>query len=201
MPGTTAKKRESTVKRKTRETEISVKLNLNGSGKAKIETEHAFFSHMLDSLTRHSMLDLTLKATGDKDVDAHHTVEDVGIVIGEALDKALADKKGISRFGSATVPMDDALASAAIDLSGRPFLVYKVEIPQKRQWEFDVNLAEEFFRSLCTAGKFNLHLKLDYGKDYHHCMEAVFKAFAVALRQAVAIDPRVKGVPSTKGTL
>jgi len=187
--------------RKTKETDIKVELNLDGSGKVSVSTGIGFFDHMLTAMARHALFDLTLSAKGDVHVDAHHTVEDVGIVLGAALAKALGDKKGIGRFGNAVVPMDEALARATVDLSDRPFLAYRVEIPERNRWEFDVNLIKEFFAALSQSGRFTLHIRLEYGENYHHCCEAVMKAAGRALRQACELDPRVKGVPSTKGKL
>jgi len=196
-----SKKRTARVNRETAETRIKASLNLDGSGRIKVKTPYGFIDHMITAMAKHALFDLSIEANGDVEVDAHHTVEDLGLVIGEALDKALANKKGINRFGQAAVVMDEALASCALDLSGRPFLVYDVKVPKKKQWEFDVNLAREFFQALANAARITLHLKLEYGDNYHHCLEAVFKSAGRALRQAVEIDPRVKGVPSSKGTL
>jgi len=195
------KKRRAEVKRKTKETKISAELDLDGTGKVKAKTPYGFMDHMITALSKHALFDLTITATGDVEVDAHHTVEDLGLVLGEALLTALGDKKGIARFGSARVPMDESLASAVVDISGRPCLVYDVNIPKRRQWEFDCNLLKEFFQALASTARITLHLKLDYGDNYHHACEAVFKAAGRALCQACAPDPRVKGVPSSKGTL
>jgi len=195
------KARKVTVKRKTRETNISLTLDLDGSGQARAATPLGFMNHMLQSLGQHALFDLSIQAKGDVEIDAHHTMEDLGLTLGEALAKALGDKKKIQRFGYAVLPMDEALAQAVVDLSGRPFLDYQVEIPEREQWEFDANLVKEFFRALVTAGKFTLHLRLLAGTNYHHSLEAIFKSFARALRQAVALDPRQKGVASSKGRL
>src|SRR4030042_755112 len=154
------KARQATVKRKTKETEISLTLDLDGSGQVRAATPLGFMNHMLQSLAKHALFDLSVKARGDVEIDAHHTMEDLGLVLGEALNKALGAKKGLSRFGDATVPMDEALAQAVVDLSGRPFLDYRVEIPEREQWEFDANLVPEFFRALVRAGKVTLHLRL-----------------------------------------
>jgi imidazoleglycerol-phosphate dehydratase len=195
------KARKAKIVRKTKETQITLELNLDGSGNCSIQTPLGFMNHMLQALAKHALLDLKVQARGDVEIDAHHTVEDLGLVLGEALSKALGDKKGISRFGEATVPMDEALALAAVDLSGRPFLEYQAEIPERQRWEFDVNLIAEFLRAFTTTAKITLHLRLLAGSNYHHCVEAIFKALARALRQAVALDPRQKGVPSSKGRL
>jgi imidazoleglycerol-phosphate dehydratase len=188
--------------RQTRETRVNVKLDLDGTGRADIHTGVGFFDHMLDLLSRHSLIDLTVRAEGDLDVDAHHTVEDVGIVIGQALDQALGDKLGISRYGWAIVPMDESLAQVAIDLSGRPAFVFKVKFPRGTIGDFPVELVEEFFKSVATNAKMNLHAAAPYGSNNHHIAEALFKAAARALRQAVSHDPRnPAAVPSTKGQL
>jgi imidazoleglycerol-phosphate dehydratase len=157
--------------------------------------------HMLTAMAKHALFDLEVVATGDIEVDAHHTMEDVGLALGEAFNQALGDKKGIRRFGAAFVPMDEALARGVADLSGRPYLVYDVKIPKSKQWEFDVNLVKEFFQAFANTARITLHLELVYGDNYHHCCEAVFKAAGRALRQAVERDPRVSGVPSSKGLL
>jgi len=195
------KARKAKIVRKTKETQITLELNLDGSGNGSVQTPLGFMNHMLQALAKHAMFDLSVQARGDVEIDAHHTVEDLGLVLGEALGKALGDKKGISRFGEATVPMDEALALAVVDLSGRPFLKYEAPIPEYERWEFDVNLVEEFLRAFTTTAKLTLHLRLLAGSNYHHCVEALFKALARALRQAVARDPRQKGVPSSKGHL
>ncbi len=195
------KKRLAKVSRETAETQISASLNLDGAGDVKAQTPSGFMDHMLTAMCKHALFDLDLKAAGDMEVDAHHTVEDLGLVIGEALDVALGDKKGIKRFASAMVPMDESLATCVVDLSGRPYLVYDVNIPKKKQWEFDCNLVKEFFQALANSARITMHLHLEYGDNYHHCTEAIFKAAGRALRQAVEMDPRVKGVPSSKGAL
>jgi imidazoleglycerol-phosphate dehydratase len=194
------KKRKAIVKRETKETRIRAELDLDG-GALAIKTPLGFMDHMLTAFAKHALFGLSLAAAGDVEVDAHHTVEDIGLALGEALDKALGDKKGIARFGDVRVPMDEALASCVLDLSGRPGLVYDVKIPERSQWEFDCSLVKEFFMALAGAARITLHLKLEYGDNYHHCCEALFKAAGRALRQAVTIDPRVKGVPSSKGKL
>jgi imidazoleglycerol-phosphate dehydratase len=193
--------RTADISRKTKETSIKVSLNLDGSGNATIKTGVGFFDHMLDLLARHSLIDLTVEAEGDLHIDAHHTVEDVGIVIGQAIEKAVGDKKGIYRYGWATVPMDESLASVAIDLSGRPAFVYNVSYRGSMIGNFPVELVEEFFKSVATNAKMNLHINVPYGTNNHHIAESIFKAIAKALRQAVSIDSRNPGVPSTKGSL
>jgi imidazoleglycerol-phosphate dehydratase len=193
--------RTSDISRKTKETQIRVALNLDGTGEASIKTGVGFFDHMLDLLTRHSLIDLTVEATGDLHIDAHHTVEDVGIVLGQAIEKAVGDKKGIYRYGWAIVPMDESLAQVAIDLSGRPAFVYNAQYRGSMIGNFPVELVDEFFKSVATNAKMNLHVNVPYGTNNHHIAEAIFKAFAKALRQATERDPRNPNVPSTKGTL
>lgn len=193
--------RASTLERNTNETKIRVALCLDGEGNAEVETGIGFFDHMLDHLGRHSGVDLTVKADGDLEIDAHHTVEDVGICLGQAFREALGTPVGIRRFGSALVPMDEALAEVAIDVSGRPFLVFNAEIPRGAVGGFDTELAEEFFRAFAMNARITLHINLKYGGNAHHCIEVIFKAFARALADAVTLDPKVKGVPSTKGML
>lgn len=193
--------RQATIARKTKETDIALMLDLDGSGQLEIDTGVGFFDHMLDLLTRHGLLDLRIKALGDLHVDAHHTVEDVGICFGQALERAVGDKAGINRYGWASVPMDESLAHVALDLSGRPAFVFNVAFTGPLIGTFPVELVEEFFKSIANVGKLNLHINLAYGTNNHHIAEAIFKAFARALRIAVSIDPRQKGVPSTKGSL
>lgn len=194
--------RQSELSRKTRETKISLSLNLDGNGKADCETGVGFFDHMLDLLARHSLIDLNVRAEGDLEVDAHHTVEDVGIVLGQALEQSLGDKRGIFRYGWATVPMDETLAQVAIDLSGRAAFVYNVKFKGRTIGAFPVELVEEFFKALSGNAKMNLHVNVPYGTNNHHIAEAIFKATAKALRQACGHDPRSSDdVPSTKGTL
>ena len=194
--------RTADITRQTKETKVQLSLNLDGSGNTTAETGVGFFNHMLDLLGRHSLIDLTVHAEGDLDVDAHHTVEDVGIVLGQCLEKALGDKRGIYRYGHAIVPMDEALAQVAIDLSGRPAFVYHVQFKGSTIGNFDVELVNEFLKALATNAKMNLHVTVPYGDNNHHVAEAIFKATAKALRQAVSIDPRnAGGVPSTKGSL
>jgi imidazoleglycerol-phosphate dehydratase len=194
-------KRIAEITRTTKETKVRVALDLDGGGKCGCRTGVGFFDHMLDLLTRHSLIDLTVHAEGDLQVDAHHTVEDVGIVIGQAIEKALGDKRGIHRYGWATVPMDESLASVAIDLSGRPAFVFNVSFTGPLIGNFPVELVEEFFKSIATSAKMNLHVNVPYGTNNHHIAEAIFKATAKALRQAVSADPRNSDVPSTKGAL
>jgi len=194
--------RTASLARKTLETDITLTLSLDGSGKADIATGIGFLDHMLTALTRHALLDLTLRATGDLHIDFHHTTEDIGIVLGQAVAQALADKRGISRFGHALVPMDEALAEVAIDVSGRPFLAWDVTFAQPKIGEMDTELFEEFFRAFAFNALLTLHVVRRAGHNAHHVAEACFKATARALRAAVAIDPRVGDVvPSTKGAL
>ncbi len=194
-------KRAVKVERTTAETNISAELDLDGSGKIDVKGPVAFMDHMVTALSKHALFDLVLRAEGDVEVDDHHTAEDLGLVLGEAIAKAVGDKRGIRRFGQAHVPMDESLAWAAADFSGRPFLVYNVEIPERARWEFDCNLAREFFQALASAARINLHIKLEYGDNYHHALEAAFKAAGRAIGQAVSLDPRIKGVLSTKDAL
>jgi imidazoleglycerol-phosphate dehydratase len=193
--------RKAKIVRKTKETDVTVDLNIDGSGVYRNATGIPFLDHMLDLLSKHSLIDLKVRARGDLDVDYHHTVEDVGLVIGQALDKALGKRAGITRYGSALLPMDEAMSRVAIDLGGRPFLVYSLATRTRKIRDFDVQLVEEFFRAFSTAGRMNLHIAQLYGKDVHHAVESVFKGVARALRQACTKDPRVKGVPSSKGSL
>jgi imidazoleglycerol-phosphate dehydratase len=193
--------RTATVRRETRETRIELSLDLDGTGRAEVATGVGFFDHMLTLLARHGLIDLTVRAEGDLHVDAHHTVEDVGICLGRALAQALGDKAGIRRYGSATLPMDEALVTAAVDLSGRPFLVWKADVPTELLGTFSSQLAEEFWRAVSSAGAFGLHVVLHHGRNTHHIVEGIFKACARALRQAVEPDPRMTGIPSTKGVL
>jgi imidazoleglycerol-phosphate dehydratase len=192
--------RTAEISRDTKETQISLKLSLDG-GDSSISTGVGFLDHMLDLVARHGRLGLELDAKGDLETGAHHTTEDVGIVIGQAIDKALGDRAGIRRYGSASIPMDEALAQCAIDISGRPLTVYEAEIGEVSIAGFDTELAEEFFRAVANASKMTLHVRVLYGTNAHHMIEAAFKAFARALRVAVSIDPDESGVPSTKGTL
>jgi imidazoleglycerol-phosphate dehydratase len=193
--------RTATIDRATKETEIAITLGLDGSGATQIETGVPFFDHMLDALGRHSLIDITVKATGDLEVDAHHTVEDVGIVFGQAFVKALGDKAGIRRFGDAAVPLDEALVLAAVDISGRGGLVYEVDLPIEFIGNFDTSLAKEFLTAFAMNAGVTVHLHQISGENSHHIVEAAFKAFARALYEAISPDPRVSGVPSTKGAL
>ena len=194
--------RPAPITRKTAETDISVELNLDGTGRYEMSTGVGFFDHMLDQLARHSLIDMTVRATGDLHIDDHHTVEDTGIAIGQALTQALGDKRGIRRYGACLLPMDDALVRAALDLSGRPYLVWNVDLPTAKIGSFDTELVREFFQALSTHGGITLHVDLLHGLNSHHIAEAAFKAVARALRDAVETDPR-KGdaIPSTKGAL
>lgn len=193
--------RQIQLSRKTGETKIEVCLNLDGTGQSSIETGVGFFDHMLELFSRHGLIDLTVHAEGDLDVDQHHTVEDVGIVLGQAIEKAVGDKRGINRYGQAVIPMDETLAEVAIDLSGRPALVFNARFNAAKIGQFDVQLVQEFFKALANTAGMNLHVNVRYGDNDHHIAEAIFKAFARALRTAVSLDPRNSNVPSTKGTL
>ena len=194
-------KRQAKKFRKTSETEISVTLGLDGKGAAKVKTGIPFFDHMLNLFARHGLFDLEVKAKGDLDVDLHHTVEDVGIVLGQTLTAAVGKKEGIRRYGTAHVPMDETLARVAIDLSGRPYLELRGLNQRGKVGNFPAQLVEEFLRALSVQGGMNLHAEVLYGRDVHHQIEAIFKALAKALEEAVRRDPRVKGVPSTKGRI
>jgi len=194
-------KRSAAIERRTGETDVRLALVLEGSGAGTRETGVGFLDHMLDLLARHGRIDLEVKVSGDLQTGAHHTAEDTAIVLGQALDEALGQRAGIVRYGSATVPMDEARASCAIDISGRPFTAFDAELPPGATGGFEHELTEEFFRALANAAKLTLHLRVEAGMNAHHMIEAAFKAFARALRQAVAIDPSESGVPSTKGTL
>jgi len=193
--------RNAQITRKTAETEISVTLNLDGTGKYDNQTSIGFFDHMLDQLSRHSLIDLTIRATGDLHIDDHHTVEDTGIAIGQALTAALGDKKGIRRYGACHLPMDDAQIRCALDLSARPFLIWNVTLPTPKIGSFDTELVREFFQALATHGGITLHIDQLHGFNSHHIAEATFKSVARALREAVEPDPRNSGLPSTKGAL
>jgi len=193
--------RISKVKRVTTETQIELELNLDGTGLYEIETGVGFLDHMLSHITKHGRFNLNLHARGDLHIDAHHTVEDIAICLGQAIDEALADKKGITRFGSATAPMEDSLAQVAVDLCGRPFCVYQVTYRTDKIGDFDVELIEEFMRALSNNARMNLHINVPYGTNAHHTAEAIFKALGRALAQAVRIDPQSQDIPSTKGTL
>jgi len=193
--------RKAEIKRKTKETEIGLELDLDGSGRYSIATGIPFFDHMLSLLAYHSRIDLSLKAKGDIGVDPHHTVEDVGICLGDGIRKALGEAKAIQRYGMALIPMDETLGSVALDLSMRPCLVFHMKTRRSRIGTFDLELVEEFFRALCNHGGMTLHINLLYGRNSHHMVEAVFKALGRALRGAVSFDERVSSVPSTKGVL
>lgn len=192
--------RTAQIDRETGETRISLSLDLDG-GESSARTGVGFLDHMLDLLARHGRLGLEVKAEGDLETGAHHTTEDVGIVLGQAIDEALGDRAGIRRYGSAVIPMDEALAECAIDISGRPFTVFDADLPDVSIAGFDTELAEEFFRAVASNAKMTLHIHVHYGDNAHHMIEAAFKAFARALRVALSIDPDEEGVPSTKGTL
>ncbi len=193
--------RSAEIQRRTGETDVSLRLGLDGDGSGSRSTGVGFLDHMLDLLARHGRLDLDLTVTGDLETGAHHTAEDTAIVLGQALDRALGDRAGIVRYGAATVPMDEARASCAIDISGRPFTLFEADLPPGSTGDFEHELTEEFFRALASSARLTLHLRVETGSNAHHMIEAAFKAFARALRQAVSIDPSEKGVPSTKGTL
>lgn len=194
--------RKSSLKRKTKETEISLEINLDGSGKYQIDTSIPFFDHMLTLMSKHGLIDIKIKAKGDIDVDYHHTVEDIGIVLGKSLKEALGSGAGIKRYGSSSVPMDEAIANVSLDISGRPYLVYKVAMPKRSKIKnFDADLVEDFFQALVSNSGITLHIDVPYGRNVHHIIEAIFKAVGRALRDAIEIDPRVKGIPSTKGRL
>jgi imidazoleglycerol-phosphate dehydratase len=197
----TKKARRAEIERKTAETQISIKLNLDGEGTCDIATGIGFLDHMLTLLAKHSFMDLTVKAKGDLEVDSHHTVEDIGIVLGEALQEALGDKAGIHRYGNCFIPMDETLAQVCLDFSGRPFLVFGAEIPKILLGNYDTEMTEEFFRAVAVHCGLTLHIRVLYGSNVHHIIEAIFKAFARAVAEAASVDPRVKGVMSSKGVL
>lgn len=193
--------RTSSIRRDTKETRISLALNLDGSGEGVVDTGIGFLNHMLELLKRHALIDLTVMAKGDLDVDYHHTVEDVGLVFGKALNEALGDRKGIVRYGFASIPMDEALCETSLDLGGRPFLVMQCAMKHMMVRDFEVKLVEEFFRAVSVESRSNIHLRQIYGDEAHHVCEGLFKSFARALRAAKAIDPNEKGVPSSKGVI
>ena len=193
--------RSAQIERNTKETKIKLELNLDGSGEGVIDTGIGFFDHMLELLKKHALIDLTVKAEGDLKVDYHHTVEDTGLVFGQALDTALGDRRGLTRYGFASIPMDEALCETSIDLGGRPFVVFATDKKHLMVRDFEVKLFEEFFRALSVEGRLNVHTREIYGDETHHVCEGIFKSFAHALRQAVALDPREHGVPSSKGVL
>ncbi len=193
--------RKVKITRNTKETQITVELNIDGTGKYKVDTPIPFLNHMMEAFAKHGLFDLTLKAKGDVHIDFHHTVEDVGIAIGEAFKKGLGDKKGVRRYGHFTLPMDEVLTTAAVDFSGRPCMIYKSGLKSGRIGNFDVELVPEWFQGFTNAAQINLHLQVWYGRNKHHIVESMFKAFAKAVDMATSLDPRVKGIPSTKGTL
>jgi imidazoleglycerol-phosphate dehydratase len=193
--------RTAAIERNTKETRIKLELALDGEGKGVIDTGIGFFNHMLELLKKHALIDLTVKAVGDIDVDYHHTVEDVGLVLGQALNEALGDRKGIVRYGFASIPMDEALCETSLDLGGRPFIVMSSPMKHMFVKDFEVKLIEEFFRSVSVEARCNIHLRQIYGDEAHHVCEGFFKSFARALRAAVKIDPAEKGVPSSKGVI
>jgi len=192
--------RKAEIERKTKETEIKVLVNIDGEGESRINSGIGFFDHMLELFSKHSLIDIEMKAAGDINVDFHHTIEDMGITIGQAINKALGDKKGINRFGSAYIPMDESLARAVVDLSGRGRLVYKFYL-KENIGGVDTTLIKEFFKAFAENAKMNIHIEVLYGDDTHHQIEAVFKAFAIALREAVSYNERIRGIASTKGKL
>lgn len=194
-------KREAKIQRETKETNIEVTFTIDGSGEGSINTNVPFMSHMLDLFTKHGLFDADITAKGDVEIDDHHTTEDIGIVLGEALKNALGDKKGIRRYGNAFVPMDDALAQVVVDLSNRPHLEFRGELPAQKVGTFDTELVHEFLWKLALEARMNLHVIVHYGTNTHHIIEAIFKALGRALDEATQLDPRVKGVPSTKGSL
>jgi len=194
-------KRMGKAYRKTTETEVSVEITFNGSGRGEITTTIPFLDHMLDLFAKHGLFDLTVKSKGDTAIDDHHLVEDIGICLGEAIKEALGDKKGIERYGSAAVPMDESLCSVAVDISGRPYLIYNADFGNKRIGDFDPALLREFFKSFSDHSGITLHINLIYGKNNHHIAEAIFKAFARAIREASSPHDRIEGVLSTKGSL
>lgn len=193
--------RESTVERKTNEVEVYVKINIDGEGKYKIDTGIPFFNHMLEQLAKHGLFDIEISAKGDTEIDFHHTVEDVGIALGEAFNQALGDKKGINRYGFSSIPFDETLSSSSLDLSGRPFFIFKVEMPSTKVGEFDVELTREFFQSFTNNLKANIHIETKYGTNNHHIIESIFKSIAKSLDVATTYDSRSNSIPSTKGNL
>jgi len=194
-------RRTASVERNTRETKIKLDLDLDGSGEGVIDTGVGFFNHMLELLKKHALIDLSVKADGDIDVDYHHTVEDVGLVLGKALNEALGDRRGIARYGFASIPMDETLCETSLDLGGRPFIVMQSPMKHMTVKDFEVKLVEEFFRALSVEGRCNIHLRQIYGDEAHHVCESFFKSFARALRAAKSFDPLENGVPSSKGVI
>lgn len=193
--------RKASVERNTKETQLRVSVDFDGAGKFEGKVGVPFLEHMLDLLARHGKIDIVIGGQGDTQIDPHHTVEDLGIVLGQAFDKALGDKRGITRFGAACIPMEETLARCVVDVCGRPYLYYQVEMVKERIGDYDAELTEDFFRAVAMNAGLTLHLELLYGKNSHHVVEALFKAFARAMRQAVSIDPTTQGIPSTKGVL
>ena len=193
--------RTAALERNTKETRIKLELNLDGSGEGTIDTGIGFFNHMLELLKKHALIDLSVKAEGDLDVDYHHTVEDTGLVLGQAINQALGDRKGIVRYGLASIPMDEAICETSLDLGGRPFLVMQSDMKHLMVRDFEVKLVEEFFRAVSVESRSNIHLRQVYGDEAHHVCEGLFKSFARALRMAKAVDPNEKGVPSSKGVI
>ena len=193
--------RESIVKRKTSEVEVYTKINIDGEGKYKIDTGIPFFNHMLEQLAKHGLFDIEISAKGDTEIDFHHTVEDVGIALGEAFSQALGDKKGIKRYGFSSIPFDETLSSSSLDLSGRPFFIFKVDMPSTKVGEFDVELTREFFQSFTNNIKADIHIETKYGTNNHHIIESIFKSIAKSLDLATTYDPRSNTIPSTKGNL
>ena len=201
IPSAVPRARSASLERRTGETFVRLSVALDGTGKSQTATGVGFFDHMLTLLARHSLIDLTVEAQGDLHIDAHHTVEDVGICLGRALAQALGDKAGVRRYGDATVPMDETLVTAAVDLSGRPFCVWKAKVPRETLGTFNSELAEEFWRAVAVNAALSLHVVLHHGRNVHHIIEGIFKACARALREAVERDSRGEGIPSTKGVL
>ena len=193
--------RTAKVERSTKETKVCLELNLDGSGEGKVETGIGFFDHMLELLKKHALIDLSVSAQGDLDVDYHHTVEDIGLVFGKALDQALGDRRGLVRYGFASIPMDEALCETSLDLGGRPFLVVQCAMKHMFVKDFEVKLVEEFFRAVSVESRSNIHMRQVYGDEAHHVCEGLFKSFARALRAAKAVDPLEKGIPSSKGVI
>lgn len=193
--------RSATIQRKTNETQIAVTVRLDGRGEADVSTGIGFFDHMLTHLAKHGGFDISVQATGDLEIDGHHTVEDIGICLGQAFLKAVGEPVGLRRFGHAVVPMDEALAEVAVDFSGRPYLVFRAEVPKVQVGDFDAELAEEFFRAFAMNSRITLHVILRYATNVHHAIEVMFKAYARALGQALSVDPASSGIPSTKGVI
>lgn len=194
--------RKAMLKRKTKETNISLDLNLDGRGSYSINTSIPFLDHMLSLMCKHGLFDIKLKAKGDIDIDDHHTMEDIGIVLGKALKQAVGDMKGIARYGQASVPMDEALASVSIDISGRPYFVYKVEFPKKSKLkDFDPDLIEDFLQAFVSSSSITLHITVLYGRNIHHIIEAIFKGLGRALREAISVNRKIKSIPTTKGLI